>query len=72
MEFQLKGKMLPGIPWKMSSWCLQQESSVQHLWLMQELQTNALRLIEEPFLLLYVCLLGLLEEGKSFPVHFEK
>lgn len=72
MEFKLKGKMPPNIPWKMSSWCLQQESSVQHLWIMHELQTDMLWLIGEPFLLLYICILGLLGEGKSLPVHYTK
>lgn len=64
--------MPPNTPWKMSSWCLQQESSIQHLWIMHKLQTDVLWLRGESLLLLYVRLLGLLEEGKSLPVHLTK
>lgn len=72
MEFEPKGKMPPYIPWKMSSCCLLQESSVQHLWIMHELQTDVLWLIGETFLLFYICLFGFQEEGRSLAVNFRE
>jgi len=72
MEFELKGKMPPNISWKINSWCLQQESAVQHLWIMHELQARMLWLIGEHFPLLDICLLKLLGEGKSLPLCFTK